>query len=223
MIKKHNLNVGRKMEILNPNNIPNLLKKGEVGAVLEWEVKDSAGKVSSRGQQRAKSFVKAFMQILFSHMSGQVSSNDRDDRLILNLWTTAWVQCTAWYSNLYMEAAAGSYAGMVVGSSSTAPTINDNAMGVLISTGTSAGQLAYAACTLAAPASTVSTSQFTVTRNFANSSGGDVTVYEIGIHAQFGTSVTSDYALILRDVISGGIVVPNGQTLTVNYRIQAVV
>lgn len=136
LMKKHNLNASGKMEILNPNNIPNLLKKGEVGAVLEWEVTDSGGKVTGRGQQRAKSFVKHFMSILYAHMAGVLVGVEYDYRWYVNLWNTSWIQVTAWYGSFYMEAAASSYAGISVGSGSTSPTINDTQMAALITTGT---------------------------------------------------------------------------------------
>ena len=40
---------------------------------------------------------------------------------------------------------------------------------------------------------------------------------------KYNQSWDTAYFLIIRDVISGGIDVPNGQTLTVNYREQAAI
>ena len=62
------------------------------------------------------------------------------------------------------------------------------------------------------------TSQFTITRDFANNSGGEVTVREIGLVVKLATTL---YFLTIRDAVN--IAIPNGETLTVNYRIQATV
>ena len=113
--------------------------------------------------------------------------------------------------------------GTVVGTGNTAPTINDYVMETPIAHGAGAGQLQYGAVSWGAPSSDASVSQFTITRNFANGSGGDITVNEIGLimNSQYG-DVELNY-LTVRDVVGGGILVPDGETLTVNYRIQATV
>jgi hypothetical protein len=46
-------------------------------------------------------------------------------------------------------------------------------------------------------------------------------VNEIGLYAKGFIYNTTYYFMTLRDVIGGGIAVPNGQTLTLNFRIQA--
>ncbi|GAH71984.1 unnamed protein product, partial [marine sediment metagenome] len=71
-------------------------------------------------------------------------------------------------------------------------------------------------------ASDASVSQFTITRNFSNAAvGGDITVNEIGLYVKgYDTEDDTYYFMIIRDVIAGGIAVPDGQTLTVNYREQ---
>jgi hypothetical protein len=83
----------------------------------------------------------------------------------------------------------------------------------------------YGALTFGAPSTdNVSIAQFTITRNFANSSGASITVNEIGLYVQSyklnGGPQGVGYFMTIHDVISGGIAVPNGQTLTVNYRPQ---
>ena len=61
------------------------------------------------------------------------------------------------------------------------------------------------------------TSQFVVTRDFANNSGGTITVEEIGLVIYYASN---ENFLILHDV-TGSINVLNGKTLTVNYQIEA--
>lgn len=108
-----------------------------------------------------------------------------------------------------------------MGTGTNVPTINDYTIQTLISHGTGAGQLQYSAVTFGAPSSDATTSQFTVTRNFANGSGAQVTVHELTLVVQSYADSNIQYShMVIRDMIPGGIAVPNGQTLTVNYRIQ---
>ncbi len=207
-----------------------ILRPGEVGATIELFVSDTKmGKILQHQRpKRAESFTKAFFQLLYMQMAH------------LHVRLGMLVKCTD--GNSYMVYSTGDFlnsnaalnidtAGVVVGSGNAAPTISDFALGVKIAHGTGSGQLQYGAVTFGAPASDLTTSQFTVTRNFANASGASVTVNEIGLyvtqythvqypaHGQYPFTVN---AMVLRDVISGGIAIPNGQTLTVNYRPQSV-
>lgn len=117
--------------------------------------------------------------------------------------------------------------GTRVGTGNTAVTITDYALQTPVAEGTGSGQMAHGAVTFGSPAADSTTSQFTITRNFTNSSGGSMTINEIGLYCRnfysIEASLTVGYFMIIRDVIGGGIAVPNGQTLTVNYRPQAVV
>jgi hypothetical protein len=59
---------------------------------------------------------------------------------------------------------------------------------------------------------------FRVVRSFTNASGAAITVYEVGLIVALPRD-WSYYAcfLLARDVISGGINVPDGATLTLRY------
>jgi hypothetical protein len=117
--------------------------------------------------------------------------------------------------------------GIRLGTGLIAPTINDYALQTPIAEGSGAGQMNHGAVTFGTPAADSTTSQFTITRNMANNSGGLITVNEIGLYCRCyywnGDSIVTGYFMIIRDVIGGGIAVPNGQTLTVNYRPQATI
>jgi hypothetical protein len=122
--------------------------------------------------------------------------------------------------------------GIVVGIGSTAPTINDYALETRIDDGVGAGELQYGGVTYGLPTSSATESHFTITRDFSNASGGDITVEEIGLYvramyawigdAYDRTDNLTDYPVLMtiRDV-TGGITIPDGETLTVNYRLQA--
>jgi hypothetical protein len=113
--------------------------------------------------------------------------------------------------------------GIIAGTGVNAPTINDYALQSPIVQGTGAGQLQYAAVTFGTPASDATTSQVTVTRNLTNGSGNSITINEIGLICRAYYTDEAGYFLIIRDVISGGIAIPNGQTITINYRPQVVI
>jgi len=209
--------------VINPDKIPRVLKKGEFGLALDWAVWDTKTKeVTEQRSKRGESFLRQFLDIWYMVAEG---THPAVASLITDYTNTGrWV-----FPNRYtwtVTGAAGDVTrGIIVGTGNTAPDISNYYIETLIAHGVGAGQLQYSLTSVAAPASDVTTSQFTITRNFANGSGGAITVNEIAccVLVQAYPSATSYYFTIIRDVIAGGIAVPNGQTLTVNYRPQAVV
>ena len=204
-----------KIEVIK-EPIAHLLVPGEMGVVLELTVKDKDGKVTDHRVMRSKSLVKQFLQLLWVEMYGlpataPLSIRDTGNTLqnvyqyILNFWSAGGIGDVTF--------------GTIVGTGVTAPTIDDYKIETIIDHGVAAGQLQYGAVTFGAPSSDATTSQFTVTRNFANGSGGAITVNEIALYV---TGKAGKY-MTIHDVIGGGVAVPDGQTLTVNYRPQVVV
>ncbi|MBA7715270.1 hypothetical protein ES703_124311 [subsurface metagenome] len=191
-----------------------------MGAILELTVKDKDGKVTEHRVMRSKSFVRQFLELLW------VQANQLYTDSAYSIRDTGNILRDIRASGYLFRADAGSGVethGIIVGTGTTAPTIDDYAIETAIAHGTGAGQLQYSAVTFGAPASDTTTSQFTITRDFANGSGGAVTVNEIGLYVRAVGDGTDYYFMTIRDVIAGGISVPDGQTLTVNYREQAVV
>jgi hypothetical protein len=196
---------------------------GELGAVLELLVRNKNGEITQRQEMLSKSFVKQFLQIFWMQCSWPSSGYGMLPRLVkgtdgteyyLGAYTYTW-RCDAPANN-------DTY-GVMVGTGITAPTIDDYQMETKIAHGIGAGQMQYSAVSFGAPASDGTTSQFTITRDFANQSGGSITVREVGLIVtgyQYETGTTR-YFLTIRDAVN--IAVPNGETLTVNYRIQATV
>ncbi len=220
-MEKHNLNSLVAQTILKPDSIPHILAEGEVGAVLEWIVKDSKGRIWNSGQRRSESFTQQFLQLLMIQMMPVASDVGMQLRDTGNTLRTLMSNTL----NFIAGAAANDATyGIQVGNGNNAPTITDYVIQSLITHGSGAGQLQYGGVTYGAPSSDATTSQFTITRNFSNASGGSITVNEITLVVK-GCIVDSNQQnfLVIRDVIGGGIAVPNGQTLTANYRIQTVV
>lgn len=209
------------LKTFKDDEIPHVLMEGEVGAAIELIVKDKDGNVTNRiGPKRSESFVRQFLELLWivvcpvpEVMTYSVKDTGNTLRAICESGLT-----------FACNAGAGVVTfGSVVGTGTTAPTIDDYALETIIAHGVGAGQLQYSAITFGAPASDATTSQFTITRNFANASGGAITVNEIGLYVKGFVYSTTYYFMTIRDVIGGGINVPNGQTLTVNYRPQATI
>jgi len=210
-----------KLGILKEEWIPHVLEPGEVSAVLELIVKDKDGKITNQRVIKSKSFVQQFLLMLWIQMN-QVWENIAN----INVTDTGNTNRAIHESNLMFAADAASTDtnyGIIVGTGTNAVTITDYKVQTPIAHGSGAGQLQYGAMAFGGPASDASTSQFTLTRDFANASGASITVNELGLYLKGFKYNTTYYFMTIRDVISGGIAVPNGQTLTVNYRIQAVV
>lgn len=210
------------LKVIREEEIPHLLVPGEMGAVVELTVKDKNGKVTNHRLMRSKSFVRQFLELLW------VQSFQIPEVAPYSMRDTANVLQDVRESALNFGADAGAGVvthGIIVGTGTTAPTIDDYAIETIIphdAAPPTVGALQYSTVTFGAPASDATTSQFTITRNFANASGGAITVNEIALYV-IADGATSYYSMIIRDVIAGGISVPDGETLTVNYREQAVV
>ena len=217
-----------------PGYIPHVLEEGELGAALDWQLKETRSNklIFQSKPKRSESYTKQFLQFLFLGMSGIYRYSSGKGTVgafpLRPLYPVKQIDGVLrdhyYLSNYSFECDAGagvSTFGIIVGTDNSAPTIDDYKLGVQIAHGAGAGQLQYGSTSFAQPASDSTTSQLTVTRNFANASGGDITVFEVGM-AAYG--VASSYpVLIIRDIILAGITVPNGQTLTLNYRPQVVI
>ncbi|MBA7685024.1 hypothetical protein ES703_93437 [subsurface metagenome] len=212
------------LKVIKEEEIPHLLVPGEVGAVLELIVKDKDGKVTERRVMRSKSFVRQFLELLW------IQAYQIPELVCMEVRDTGNVVRSIPESGHIFACNAladDDTFGIIVGTGTTAPTIDDHKIETIIDHGGAGGELNYSAVIYGVPASDATTSQFTITRDFANASGGAITVNEIALYVKgylFEYDPGTDYIFMtIRDVIAGGIAVPNGQTLTVNYRPQAVV
>ncbi|MBA7568501.1 hypothetical protein ES708_10230 [subsurface metagenome] len=209
------------LNIIRPEEIHHLLTPGEMGAVLEWTVHDpKTGKVTEHRVMKSRSFVKAFLQLLFVKMAmtpttapivivdtGAGAGTDRN------------VSTKPGKGYLFITVAAAGLVtnGIIIGTGITPPDIADHRIETLIPHATAN----YSAMTWAAPGADATTSQFTITRNFT--AVGAITVNEIALYCQAeDTTGTMKEFMIIRDAPLD-IAVGAGLTLTVNYRLQAAV
>jgi len=218
----HEIKAKSALKVIEPEKVKTLLMPGEVGATIELIVKDKDGKITDhRGPMRSRSFVRQFLELLWvqtlqvNELLPTVSVRDTSNTL-RDLGESGFT--------FACEGGAGIVTkGVIVGTGNTAPTINDYTIETLIAHGVGGGQLQYGAVAFGAPASDATTSRFTITRDFANGSGGAITVNEIALYSEGFLYNTHLYFMTIRDVIGGGIAIPNGQTLTVNYQPQAAI
>lgn len=214
------IKTGPKLKVIGEQEIPDLLLPGEVGAVLELIVRNKDGKIVEQRTLKSKSFVRQFLELLW------IQAFQLPEIAPYSLRDTSNTLRDICESRLTFACDAGegvTTLGIIIGSGTTAPTIDDYAIETLIAHGTSSNQLQYSTVTFGAPSSSATISQFTITRNFANASGDNVAVYEIALYVKAYKYTDTYYFMTIRDTISGGINVPNGDTLTINYRPQVAI
>lgn len=199
---------------------------GQVEAIIELVVTRKDGSVRERRAMKSESFVRQFLDLLMVQMDGVPWVQPLDVRDTSNVLR----QVTSGKQTFAANAPTGDATfGIVAGTGNTAPTITDYALQAQVAHGVGAGQLQYGNVAYGLPASDATTSSFTITRNFANASGNPITVNEIGLYVKAqegrfdGSARQTRIFMTIRDVLAGGIAVPNGETLTVNYRFQCVV
>ena len=216
------------LRLLRPDEIPHVLEEGEMGCALEWAVTDpKTGVVREHVVKRSESYVRQFLDLLYA-----IANNASQEYPIVIRDSTNTLRNVLHDTNdlfnrvpytLDVQSAVGTATSLCVGTGAVAPTINDYALGTTIAHGAGGGQMQYGAVTFGLPGNDATTAQFTITRNFTANAGG-ITVNEIGLYARARESPNTErWFLIIRDVIGGGIVVPAGQTLTINYRPQVTI
>ena len=221
------LNSAQRVNKVKPDHI--VFEPGEIGAILELTVKKKDGTIREHRVQKAESFVRQFLDLL---MMQAAMANELSYHQIRDVTNTL-VRIAFSGETFATDAAANDDTyGIMVGTGNTAPTISDYALETKIDDGVGAGELQYGGVTYGLPTSSATESHFTITRDFSNASGGDITVEEIGLYVRAMYAWIGDYAertdsgtefpvlMTIRDV-TGGITIPNGETLTVNYRLQA--
>ncbi|MDP1615694.1 MAG: hypothetical protein Q8L68_07830, partial [Methylococcales bacterium] len=164
---------------------------------------------------KCKSFVRQFMEFLIVTMGTVQMANVRDTSNNLRTVVPSSI-------NLYTAGGAGAVnRGVIVGIGTAAPAISDYKLQTPIAHGTAANQLQYATQDYEAPASPdATTSYMGLRRGFTNGSGASITIREVGI---YGCDSTGGDFMFARDLITGGLAVPNGATATITYRIVVIV
>jgi hypothetical protein len=188
-------------------------KKKIIEGYIEWELKDPKGRIVKRGKQPMKSWVKQWLQFLylyFAQTSVSVTDTGGTSRTV--------APNTAPVLSLNAGSGVSTY-GIVVGSSDTPVTRDDNKLGSQISHGTGVSQLMYGAMSHDAPTTYSTGYLIRAIRVFTNNSGDSVTVKEVGVYC----NASGNYFCLIRDVLSTPVTIPNGYSWTVRYNFYFVV
>jgi hypothetical protein len=240
-MEKAEVGLSVELKVHSTDEINKLFEPGEVGCVLDWVVTNPDGSIASQGIKKAESFTRQFFDLLLQKFKGLTSpGNFTPVTDITN--AVRYVTNSSYMFNA--NAVSGTVTnGIIVGLGNTAAQITDYVMQTPCahdSGAHGANTFQYGAVSFGAPASDLTTSQFTITRNFANATAGTITVNEIGLYVialfspETGAGALEFYSgdtvrnsvgnfMTLHDIIAGGINVLAGQTLTVNYRPQCVI
>jgi len=211
------------------------MTKGVMNAYVELEVRDKNGKVVSRRRFRAKSFVANFLRILrriwltTGTISGgstcylgfstaePVDTGSNARAVLAGAHTTTATQINRCVSK--MDAGVGDVnSGIRVGTGSSAPAPTQVVLDTAIAEGVGGGQMSHGAVTIDAISIVGAVTTLRIIRVMTNSSGGAITVNEVGlfVYAQYAYGSDASF-MIARDLVAGGISVPNGSSLTVRY------
>jgi hypothetical protein len=204
-----------------------------IRAYLSYWHKDSKGKTIKYRRYRSDSFVGNILKII-SYMFGNITYISQSDTVqVINIPTqyrlittsgSTYQYMPAWVANPLEASAGDDTLGIVVGSGSTAVTLNDYNLVSKIPHGTTAGRLSYGASTVQdMNMSNPTLWTFNIIRTFTNNSGAPIDIREIGLIGTYlrisGTLLTTDKVMIARDALSTPITLqPNEQAL-IQYKI----
>jgi len=166
---------------------------------------------------RTNSWVKQWLQILLCRLQNANLSGVLDTGNVSRTLTAV--------SSVMIRGDAGSGVathGVLVGTSATAPTRDDFALGAQVQHGTGAGQLSHAASVARAPVAITGGYRVTLDRQFANNSGAPVTVEEIALVTRHTTSAGDQSFLLLHDLVSPEII-PDGEARVFKYHLDFLV
>jgi hypothetical protein len=196
------------------------MRKMNVKAYLKIKVINEKGKCIYYRRYRSRSFVINFLNGIFANLSGQFIT-------IINTSGSSY-SAEPIDSIIVADTSNDNNYGIQIGTGTTAPSITDTRLSQLITNGTGAGQMQYGGVNVTGPVTNTSnnTGYITITRTFTNNSGASITVSEVGLVAYSGgyrtasATQSSQFYLIIHDLLPTPITVPNGSSLSISYEIQ---
>jgi hypothetical protein len=130
-------------------------------------------------------------------------------------------------SSIYVNSGSGIYAGagidtfgIVVGTGNNPESLESYALGTKIASGNLAGQLSYSVTDPPAVSTVGTTKTVAWVRYFNNNSGGVITVNEVGVYTKGTYDNSTATFMMCRDLLAGGVNVPNTGQLKVTYTLQ---
>jgi len=193
------------------------IDEGACSLFYQYQIRDKNGKIKRNSRRyRAHSFVKGFLASIYQKMGYTNVAIVTTGDITKTQYFAAGMQFSATAGNSWNNYSSG----IQVGTGSNAVSIDDTKLQTQIGAGTGVGQLNYGTCAVASPSSTTTITQTIISRQFSNSSGGSITINEVGL-ASYTSYYETIYVLCVRDTVS--IPLSNGDQLTFNYIIQTTI
>ncbi len=194
-------------------------KKVEEGLSYSVEVRDKEGRVIQRISAPSRSYVEQWNQLINVQCMGAAAETLKDTN------GDVWADVPKYATNFASGAPIGDTGyGLRVGKGFTAVAIDDFALETPLEEGTGVDEFEHQAMTWTDPAVVGPTSSFTMKRIFVNNSGAPISgIRELGLYHMFRGGGGVKYALGFRDVLPGGVTVPDGGSITVIYTIAVTV
>jgi hypothetical protein len=196
-------------------------------AWVEWELRSPDGKVVGRGRKRSQTFVGNALALLYmllgtwgTAVGGYIVSTPAAIVDTVGYVRTSYLGTSG--SGVFLGGMApdgDTSAGIVAGSGTAPVTLGDYKLASPIPHGSRAGQLYYYATVVEVPTTGTSEWYFRVLRNMENRGSPSITVYEFGLFIRLGTLGSPYYftAMLARDVIPGGVTIPQYYVLQARY------
>lgn len=177
---------------------------------MTWtlEVADRQGRLTHRLTRPSRSYVRAFIDWMYSHFS-QLGVALVPDTLGVNRTIANYGQMASLGPN------DNSLFGLVLGTGTGAVLITDNKLGTQIVHGVLPNTLDHQLGEVLGETTVGGTRSFQTRRLFVNASGATITVKECGIYG-FNNPF---YFCLVRDLVSPTVNIPNGGTGTLIYTI----
>ena len=189
-------------------------------------VRDKEGNLVREVEEESKSYVQAFLDLLYRAFRGVGTTVATGyDGVLDTGGTLRYPTGNSAASPLPMFIQGGANVteyGSGVGSGTTVVSVSDYGLVTQIGDVTTTGGLRYGQTTFTNPANAGSTRTLTVVRPFTNNSGAAVGVRETGVYAYNYPDASGQirYFCIIRDVLSGtGVSVSDGGIATLTYSI----
>ena len=186
-------------------------------------------KVKTYRKIKSKSFVQAFLSYLYCTVANTTTV------LVKGITNTQRTIGSSNFGHLIISAGGGSgnttimgnpqqvasshNIGIVVGTGDTAVASTDYALQTQITYGVTSGKLESNANTWTDVSVSAPNASFTINRIFRNSSGGNITIKEIGIYTESEYTQTWLFCVV-RDVLDVPVTMSNGDYLKVTYTFQ---
>lgn len=191
-----------------------------VQLILRTVVTDPDGKViTDTGEKAANSFVRQFLEFWSCVLANAYATSKETDGTQDVIWSATWLWNITFLANAGIN--VDNY-GIQVGTGDTAPANTNYKLETPLTEGVGAGNITHNAMTIGTAAVVGANVDLVLKRSFTNGTGDTITVKEAGL------VVLTDYGtepefLIIRDVLSPTVDVPDKCSITVIYTLRTTV